>query len=295
MIKGNIKRFAWVGLAVPIVALAVATSASATEKEHHPTGEFARFSQCPTENPLTEACTLAEAHGGEFQIGNLDIPITKPVILQGGLYGVEETEEDEVLPATDGESLVKTPEVLPGGIFALVKGGHYPGYLRNFCRNFPNNSECRVTTTAELVGKPYFSLVRFIEEQNTALTLPLRFHLKNPFLGSKCYIGSASNPITPAYTTGSRPSIGLEPELKGQFGQVETIGGGAILVTTNDEAVDNAFSASGAEGCGGPQSLIVDREIDQKQALPSPTGHNRSRLINTLYLVGHEAVLESEA
>ncbi len=293
MIKGNVKRFLGVALVVPIVALATAASAAA-EKEHHPTGEFARFSQCATESPLAAACSVAEAHGGEFQIGNLDVPITKPIILQGGLRIIEGIEENEVTPATDGESLVRTPEAVPGGIFALVKEGHYPGYLRTFCKNFPNNSECKVTATAELVGKPYFSLTSLVDEQGTGLALPLRFHLKNPFLGSRCYIGSASNPITPAYSTGTVPPLGVEPAMKGQFGQLAQTREG-VLVATGDETVDNAFSAPGAEGCGGPQSLIVDREIDQKQALPSPAGHNRSRLFNTLYLAGHEAVLDSEA
>jgi hypothetical protein len=291
--KGNVKRFVWVALTVPTVVLALATSAAAAEKEHHPTGEFAKFSQCPSENPLSSACTLAEAHGGEFQIGNMDIPIVKPIVLQAALRAVEETEEDEVIAATDGETLVKAPEVVPGGIFGLVKEGHYPLYLRNFCRNFPNNSECKVTTTAELVGKPYFSLINLIDGEHTALGLPLRFHLKNPFLGAKCYIGSTASPIMVEYGTGTMPPVGVEPEMKGQFGELEGFGNG-ILAAVGDESVDNAFSAPGAEGCGGPQALIVDREIDQKQALPSPAGHNRSRLDNTLYLVSAETVKESE-
>jgi hypothetical protein len=127
----------------------------------------------------------------------------------------------------------------------------------------------------------------------TALEMPLRFHLKNPFLGGKCYIGSASNPAMLAYTTGSKPPVGVEPELKGKLGQITVNGEGTILTIEGDELVDNTYSAPGAEGCGGPQSLIVDREIDEKQALPAPAGHNRSRLIATLHQAGAAVVAES--
>jgi hypothetical protein len=291
VIKGAIKRFVWVALATSTAVFGMTVSASA--EAHHPMGNYAKFSHCPTENPKSILCNIGESTSGEFQIGNANIPITKPSILQGAL-GLNEAEEVEFIPATEGESLVKSAEVMSGGIFALVKEGRYPWYLRNFCKNFPNNSECKVTATTELVGLPIFNLGNLISEQGTAIDLPLRLHLKNPFLGGKCYIGSTSSPITIAYTTGSKPPLGVEPEIKGKFGHLEGIEEGNILVDQENEIVDNAYTAPKAEGCGGPQSLIVDREIDEKQALPSPAGHNRSRLIGTLYLASVEAVRNSE-
>jgi hypothetical protein len=291
VVEGDIKRFVWMALVAPIVVLAMANSASAAEKAHHPTEALARFNQCPTENPGAPVCFIAEAYGGEFQIGNIDIPITRPIVLQGGLESINSGDLG-FTSASDGESLVKSAQMMAGGILGLVKAGHYPQYLRNFCMSFPNNSECRVTATPELVGLPTVNVIDLVTESSTALALPLRFHLKNPFLGDKCYIGSAPNPVTPMYGTGVEPELGIEPEDKGQTGHAEEVVGG--LVIYDDELVDNTFSGPRAEGCGGPQSLIVDREIDEKQALPSLSGHNRSRLISTLYTVTAEAVRESE-
>ncbi len=292
MIEGNVKRFRWVALAVPIIVLAMAAPAPAAEKEHHPLKEYARFTQCPTEASQVALCIFAEAYGGEFQIGNVDTPITKPLVLQGGLRKVV-GDEYEAIPASNGESLVKAPQVVPGGIFALVKEGRYPWYLRNFCKNFSNNSECMVTATPEVVGPPTLDLGAVIGGVGTALTMPLRLHLKNPFLGGKCYLGSTSNPIALAFTDGTEPPLGIEPELEGQVGHFESLE--EVLADYGSEDVDNAYSAPGVEGCGGPQSLVVDREIDEKQALPSPAGHNRARLIGTNYLATAEEVSKSEA
>ncbi len=292
MIKGNIKQFVGAALVVSIGMLAMAASAAA-EKEHHPTGEYLRFEQCPAENPEVELCSVAEAYGGEFQIGNVDVPITKPIVLQGGFGQVAER-VSEVIPAANGESLVKAPQVMHGGIFALVKGGRYPGYLRNFCANFPNNSDCRVTATPELVGKPAVNLDGALEEEGTALEIPLRVRLRNPFLGGKCYIGSTSDPITLKFTTGAEPPLGIEPELVGDSGRLDFINSN-IIALEGTNLVDNSYTAPVAAGCGGPQSLLVDREIDEKQALPSPTGHNRARLIANMYIGEPAAVVESEA
>ncbi len=292
MTAGNVKRCVTMASVVSIVVLAMAASASA-EKEHHPTGEYARFNQCPMENPKTELCILMQA-SGEFQIGRLDLPI--PNTIQGGLRYSEGTtfQSFETIPASNGESLVRVAQALPGGIFALVKADRYPQYLRNFCKHLPNNFVCQLTATAETVGPPAIDLINLLIENGTALEIPLRLHLKNPFLGSKCYIGSASNPVTLAYTTGSEPPLGVEPELKGQTGRTSGREERDILVVEDSKLVDNSFSAPGVEGCGGPQSSVVDREIDEKQDLPSPAGHNRSQLSGTDYFGILEGVLKSE-
>jgi hypothetical protein len=297
VIKVSIKRFARMAmLVVPIVALATSASA-ATEKEHHPTGDFAKFAQCPTEAAFASVlCAYSEAYGGEIQIGHIDTPITKPIALQGGLTLVPEGGELEffALPAVNGESLLTAPQVVPGGIFALVKEGRYPWFLRNFCRNFPNNSECKLTATPELAGRPLISILAAFEQEGTVLEIPLKLHLKNPFLGGKCYIGSASSPVTVALTTGSMPALGTEPGIIGKSGELEFLDEQQIITLKQAELVDNAFSAPAAEGCGGPQSLIVDREIDEKQGLPAPAGHNRARLLASLSLASTEGVSKSE-
>jgi hypothetical protein len=141
--KGNTKRSVWVALIAPIVVLALATSAAATEKEHHWEGEYAKFDQCPAENPNADACFLAEAHGGEFQIGNIDTPIARPILLQGALRFDEETGEGEVIPATNGETLMKVPQVVPEVYLRLSKKAATRGTCGTSAKTSPTTPNAR--------------------------------------------------------------------------------------------------------------------------------------------------------
>ncbi len=294
MIRSNVKRLMGATLVVPIALLALAATASAKE----PTGDFAVYKQCP--NPGTpppgflSLCIVAKSEGGIFQVGKISAPVTNTQTLQGGILENEETGHETFLPAENGESLVRVAQVVPGGIFAIVKEGHYPSYLRQFCRNFPNSRECRVTATAELVGEPTISRLNLLFAEGIALGVPLRLHLKNPFLGGKCYVGSASSPIQANYTSGKTNPPPPNVPIEGSVGQLEIIDEGQQVIVKHNLVVDNTFSAPGAEGCGGPQAVVVDKEIDTKNGLPSPAGHNESRLSGTLYNATLEGVLNSE-
>jgi hypothetical protein len=45
--------------------------------------EFAPFLDCPT--ATATVCTVAQTTSGEFKMGSKDVPIEKPITLQGGL------------------------------------------------------------------------------------------------------------------------------------------------------------------------------------------------------------------
>jgi hypothetical protein len=289
--ESNVKRLMGTGLALSIALFAMVASASAKE----PTGNFAVFKQCPTNNPAVNLCFATHTEGGEFQVGKIVVPIVKAQTLQFGSILNEETGAETAVEAENGETLVKTPQVVSGGIFALVKEGRYPWYLRNFCKNFPNNSECKVTATAESVGGLTISRTNLLFEEGTALGLPLRIHLKNPFLGGRCFIGSATSPLQFNYTTGATSPPPPNVPINGAVGELEFTNEFTNIIVKNDLVVDNAFSAPGAEGCGGPQSLIVDAEIDQKNALPSPAGDNTTKLFGMLFNATAEAVKNNEA
>ncbi len=276
---------------LPIALFAVVASASAKE----PTGNFAVYKQCPTDNPAVNLCFATSTEGGEFQIGKIAIQFTKRQVLQFGGIENEETGAETFVDAENGETLVKTPQVVPGGIFGLVKGGRYPGYLRTFCENFPNNSACKVTSTAELVGQSTVSRTDLLFQEGIALGMPLRIHLKNPFLGDRCFVGSATSPLQINFTTATTSPPPPNVPISGAVGELEFTNEFTNIILRHDLVVDNSFSASGAEGCGGPQSLIVDHEIDQKNELPSPAGHNAAKLSGMLFNATADAVTNSEA
>ena len=291
-------------LAVPLAVLALAASAQATPK-----GIFAVFSDCPVTSPGVSLCTWAQTTSGEFAIGSTKVPINKTIILQGGAIPTgnpENPKEYFLTPAKDGNSLSKTELNVPGGLTGLVnceeiKGeGFFEKIERGTCKAIFENKTTGVTATTELVANtknpPILNLVALSREEGTALTLPVRVHLKNPLLGNSCYIGSEASPIQLHLTTGTTSPLPPNKPISGSRGEAETLEekGQLALRLFENKLVDNAFSAPAAEGCGEFFSFIIDPILDAKIGLPSSDGHNTAILAGELKTATTEAVLASE-
>jgi hypothetical protein len=296
VIKSNLMRLVGAALVASIALLGASVSASAGT--FHPTKSYVKMTECPLEQiPYVELCSWAESTSGVFQVGTIDTPVNTPIVLQIGLHENQSTGVLEVVGAANGETISKSPQVIPGGLFSLVREGRYPGYLRRFCQNFPNNSECKATGTAELAGPAsniHLNTTNLIFEEGTALEVPIKLHIKNPFLGGKCYVGSDSDPIIVKYTTGTTSPPPPNTPIKGSAGSLEIAEEGNFVRLQGGTLADNSFAAPGAEGCGGPQSVIVDKEINTKDHLPSPAGSNTSTLSGELQEAVAVAVRESE-
>ena len=238
-------------------ALLGASSAQAGIKQ-----EFSVFNDCPLANPAVTICVYSTVTSGEFKIGSKTVPINKTVTLQGGL-----TEGSEALvPAADGNTLSKTPLVLPGGLVGLEV--------------LPPLTE--VTATAEIAGPVLINVPNYGKQAGTAVTLPLKVKLDNPLLLESCYVGSPAEPLTPHLTTGTTsPPAGIEP-LTGTSGKLEFKAAGKINVFSGSSLVDNTFPAPGANGCAGPLALLVDPAVDIQAGLPSAAGTNRAVMNGTL-------------
>jgi hypothetical protein len=281
----GLRMSALVGSAVLTIALACATAASAV-----PTGELAVFKECPIENPAVTSCVYAESLGGEFHFGKTTVPISKTIILQGGTAINEETGEETFVPALNGESLSKTPLEIPGGLFGTTPPRHWPGHLKRLF----GGGLGRVTATVEVVGQVGISRLNLIFGHGIALELPIRLHLRNPFLGNSCYIGSPTNPVVQHLTTGETNPPPPNVAIKGLPGELEGRDEGRILVVKNNLQVDNSYAAPGAEGCGGFFSFLVDPLINARLGLPSPAGTNTTQLRATLENTTPAAIKSSE-
>src|SRR5882724_8710178 len=106
-------------LAIGLLALGLTASAQAKL-----TGEFTRFANCPYKDAKAIKCIYSVTEGGEVVLGSKKVPIVNPVVLQGA-YGepVEEKEGAEFYPfiaATNGVTLSKAPQPVPGGLAGLV-------------------------------------------------------------------------------------------------------------------------------------------------------------------------------
>jgi hypothetical protein len=296
-------------LIVPMTALASASPAMA-----EPKGIFNKFKECPTEIPGVTLCSYNVTTSGEVKIGNTSVPINKNIIQQGGGIKINPENEAEyaLLPAKNGESLSKTELNVPGGLLDFIKceeikgSGPVETFFRELCKKTFEHGATEVTATAELVANEknpvLFNEFNLVEEEETAITLPIRVHLKNTFLGNSCYIGSESSPLELHLTTGeTHPPAGFK-SLRGKLGKAETLKEKGLLSlhVTNNSLVDNTFSAPGTEGCGEAEILFIkvkgflDSLVNGKLGIPNKAGENAAVFNGELNAAAAKSVIESE-
>jgi hypothetical protein len=263
------------------------------------TGEFTKFANCPYKNPEVRKCIYAVTESGEVVLGSKKVPIVNPVVLQGGRGPIEEDEFSQFYAATNGVTLSKAPQPVPGGLAGLVNCKEIKEpFLRFSCELTLENGITGVNSTLEL-AKPA-SAIRISEnnlaaEEGIALEMPVKAHLENPFLGANCYVGSATTPLIWKLTDGTtQPKAPIEP-IKGAGGTGEFIEEGAIFRLKENTLVDNTWSAPGVSGCGGfLVELVLDPVIDVSAGLPAGEGKNVAILNNTLMTAATVVVNEDD-
>ncbi len=286
-----------------IVSLTAASSALAVRP-------FEKFAQCPTEIPVVRDCLAGLTTSGEIAIGNTRMLITQPITIQGAMISTNNPErptQSFLIPAKNGESLSKTEMNVPGGLFRVANCSQIRGRdffrrgARKQCERAFGNRLTRVTATPEPVANEHNPALldsrSLNEEEGTALTLPLRIHLKNPFLGQGCYIGSESNPIELHLSTGTSGTI------KGKRGMASTVSETLegqeepilSLHLSENSLVDNTFTVPVAEGCGEFFGFtgFLDSIVNQKFGLPSGAGSNIAKLEGELNETSPEELLRS--
>ena len=284
-----------VAVAAPLLAVGLASPAYAVE--HHPKGEFAVFADCPLSNAAVEVCLYAKTESGKFVIGKETVPLANPTILQGGLKKFF-THEEEFVGAEDGKTLPPVPQKVPGGLAGLVKCNEISNFIERIaCELVFENGLTGVNATTELAA-PASSIgtdqINLLEQQGTALSLPVKVHLENPFLGSSCYIGSNAHPIVIALTTGTTSPPLPNTPISGSAGELSANEAGTLLTIKENSLVNNSFAAPGAQGCGGLFSFLIDPIVNSRLGLPSAAGKNTAILNGTLMAANAEAVKASE-
>jgi hypothetical protein len=272
-------------LAAALAALMLIPASSASAAL---TGEYARFSKCPLSNPAVEACLYAESTSGYFTMGQKNVPLKNPVVLQGGVGGPNgSTGLTNVFAATDGNTLSKTPQVVPGGLLGVQAPAWWPQFLKDLFNETINNGFTGVTATVELAApasaiQANFSAALF--QSGTAFVLPVKVRLSNPFLGNNCYIGSNSNPIQLKLTTGTTSPPPPNQPISGSRGEGSNFEE-KIFILGHNRLVDNSFATPGANGCGGLLlSWAVDPFVNSIVGIPSPAGTNTAVLEGSIYL-----------
>jgi hypothetical protein len=278
-----------------LTALSVASPAFATPK-----GEYAVFAQCPV--TAASGCIVAKTETGEFIVGKKTVPIEKTLTLQGG-FNENEAGELVMVAAKNGETLTKVPQKVPGGLSGLVnctaiKGsGLLEKAERASCEAIFENGLTGVNATTELAGPAsavHINLGNLLSATGTALTLPVKVHLENPLLGSSCYVGSTSSPITLPLTTGKTSPPLPNKSISGNPGTLTFNGEGTILTVSKNSLVNNSYSAPATNGCGGLFEFLIGPIINSSLGVPSAAGHNTAILNGTLQQASSESVKDHE-
>lgn len=220
--------------------------------------EFAPFANCPVNAPKVTTCVVSDVTGGEFVLGKKAVAIDKPVVLQGGLAG------EELVGATNGETLSKTALTVPGGLVGIEGLGG------------------EVTATAELAGTARINTKALLTAEGTGVSLPLKVKLDNPLLGPVCFVGTDSEPVAIELTTGTTDPPPPNKAITGSFGVLNRVADKRIELITGNSVVGNSFSVPGAIGCGGLGFLLIDPLVDLASGVPAAAGHNTAILTGTL-------------
>lgn len=272
--------------AMLVIALAsLAFAGTAVAKLVEP---FTKFQYCPYKNPEVARCQVAVTKSGEVILGSKKVPIVNPVTLQGGFSEPDPvTKFSKYFGATNGITLSKTPQPVPGGLAGIVNCKEIKNIvLRVSCEVTFENGLTGLNSTLEL-AKPA-SQIKISEsnlsrKEGVALQLPIKVHLENPFLGSSCYVGSESAPIIWNLTSGVTSPKAPNTPIEGSAGKITFLEEGLILRLDNNKLVENNWSAPGVNGCGGfLVELILNPIINAAAGLPAAAGTNTAILNNTI-------------
>jgi hypothetical protein len=260
-----------VAMSAAIAALAFfVPGASALE----PKEGYKQFKGCPsdTEVPVSFFCQRVHIDGGNFKMGNKNVPIENAMDLVGGL-----DENGNFV----GGVFPPVQQTVPGGVIGLTG--------LTWLLEFFGINALSLYATTELAGVPGNAFVE-------PIVLPVKVHLTTPsgVLGKNCYVGSVSNPIKLNLITGTtsppapnKPITGKEPT----FSEDTKLG---IIHLDNGQFVDNSFAAPGASGCVltlfGFIPISINGLVNTQSGLPAAAGTNETRQDFDLELTAEESV-----
>jgi hypothetical protein len=283
-------------VATALLAVALAALGFAGAAQAKLVGNYTKFAQCPFANLEVKKCIYSTTTSGEVKLGKKSVPIEKAVVLQGGTGAQDEAGVAKFFAASNGITLSKAAQNVPGGLLGIVPDASSPFLVKLLIKFFLENSLTGVSSTLEL-AKPATE-IRVSEnnlaaEEGVALKMPVKVHLENPFLGKSCYVGSEASPITWNLTTGTTAPPGPNKAIKGQAGFIEFLEEGRIAESKSAILVDNAWSAPTAAGCGGILSFLVTPIINA-QLGTTTAGNNTAILNNTLFIASAAAVRKND-
>lgn len=204
-------------------------------------------------------CAHTTIGSGTFTIGDYSVPVGTPMQVD---FGFRWSADGPRLDTGTGSqpNIYDTQANTDGLIKAPVTEAPLPG-LANF---WPG------VTSANVKIEPAGQIKNFVPlalgTQYPLFEMPIKLKIEHPFLGSKCYIGTDSNPIVVRAVSASQPTLSQVRDPNGHTTVTLKITGGSLL--------DSNLAIPGASRCGlltlGESNWIVNSLFD----LPSSSGNS---------------------
>ncbi|GAA3645230.1 hypothetical protein GCM10022237_00840 [Nocardioides ginsengisoli] len=239
------------------------------------------YANCPVDNPAVASCVYIKTTNARLKVGKFDLRTQDPITLEFGLRYDENYNSIAVSPSNGAKILHSPPIAVPGGVLGIPGAGVGP---------------LAAYVTPELTALPTIDINNLVLQQGTVLGLKLKAKVHNPFtdvlsvLGPGCYIGSNTHPIALNLTTGTTSPPPPNQPISGVYHPGTAEGWGIRF--DGVRAVDNAFAAPGASGCGTPLGYL-NPTVNAIAGVPSPAGTNTAVLDTTVHITDANEVREA--
>jgi hypothetical protein len=252
-------------------------------------GDWAPFNRCPVTSPAmlnasgvknTPDCVASSSYSATIKIGHL-APVTSKSNLQFGL--LSSSSGFAVISPSEGSEQSGTVTE-PGGLSHLICPSTDPA-IAKICKELSKSSTLnKLTATLESDGyASNFNLAAGLSSGIPIVTLPVKIHLQNSFLGQDCFIGTRANPIVLHPENATTPTV--KAESFDANGTPDSTGVMTAIYSRGGTQQDTSFSVPAATGCGKGQML--NKPINRTAGLPSAAGKNSLVLTNaSAYLAG---------
>jgi hypothetical protein len=281
-----VRHVRWLGACLAtLLALGALATSPALAKSKFNAKTWRQYKYCPSEGHTSKGeeyfiCTYGEtsAKGGQLQLGRVVVPLSKPIVMQGGLKALGES---PIVKALEPGETLESPELKVNSGLNLItpqveEEARFPEALKEKVKEAKKNKETAEFVKIEVAGNTLYEdvhavdVLAVLEEKGNAFELPLKVKITGPFLeklgGGPCEVGNNEFPILQELKSEGAGTGGVHAHAGKREANAETGAPegeqieieGIRLVDFNWPVPEGAM----AKGCGGEYEEQIDHALN---------------------------------